>query len=435
MSNLSQEEIDALLNGGASSNEIIMAARPTGELDISEIYGSADEMQAIAGTQNNAEPYINEEMDRAEQLEKVLEKLDKSGEYLTPEEKDLLGEMGNICMGASATTMYTLIGRRVTITTPQVHVYTSSEVLSIYKTPFVVVTVEYTRGAEGKNLLILKESDSAVITDLLMGGDGSISADDIDLDDIHMSAMSEIMNQMMGSAATSLSKMLGSSIDITPPSAKRIGIDTDVSDLLDGSQLVIKVCFDMEIEGLLKSKLLQLMTIETGKKLANAFLSGENAPKSADRVGGEESMPMSEKRPAVPRDIMSERYLEVNKDMHQKQAKAEEEARPIKVKPYSYESFDEEEKDTPAPVESPIIELISDIPLQVAVELGKTKKSISDILNMGVGSVIVLDKMAGEQVEVVVNGKQIARGEVVVIDENYGVRITDILMSHENVYI
>jgi len=430
MSNLSQEEIDALLNGGASSDEIIMEAKPTGEVDISEIFGSAHEMQATADTQNRDEPYINEEMDRVEQIEKMLEKLDKSGEYLSHEEKDLLGEMGNICMGASATTMYTLIGRRVTITTPQVHVYSSSEVLSIYKTPFVVVTVEYSRGVEGKNLLILKEDDSAIITDLLMGGDGNISAGDIELDDIHMSAMSEIMNQMIGSAATSLSNMLGTAIDITPPSAKRVGIDTDVSDLLDGSQLVIKVCFDMEIEGLLKSKLMQLMTIETGKKLASAFLSGENAPKGAASVGGKEGMLKSEKRPVSPSDIGPEKY-----DVNRNRTKTDEEARPVKVKPYNYEAFDEGEKDTSAPVESPIIELISDIPLQVAVELGKTKKSINDILNMGIGSVIVLDKMAGEQVEVVVNGKQIARGEVVVIDENYGVRITDILMSHENVYI
>jgi flagellar motor switch protein FliN/FliY len=111
--------------------------------------------------------------------------------------------------------------------------------------------------------------------------------------------------------------------------------------------------------------------------------------------------------------------------MYRENGKQEEEALPVRVKPYTFESFDEKVKPVP-PADNPVIDLISDIPLQVAVELGKTKKSINDILNMGIGSVIVLDKMAGELVEVVVNGKHIARGEVVVIDENYGVRITDI---------
>ena len=186
MSNLSQEEIDALLSGAASPEN----AKPNGEVDIlaysepvsGEMESSRDSEAKDSKAPENTGP------DSEEELEKELERQDKSSEYLTSEEKDILGEMGNICMGASATTMYTLLGHRVNITTPQVHVYSSEEVLSVYRSPFVAVTVEYSKGMEGKNLLILKERDTALITDLLMGGDGNTDVENIELDEIHLSA-------------------------------------------------------------------------------------------------------------------------------------------------------------------------------------------------------------------------------------------------------
>jgi flagellar motor switch protein FliN/FliY len=416
MSNLTQAEIDALMYGDTSPTE---TDPPSLDGFSSVDAGNGPEAQSYTAVRG-ADP------DSIELLEAELAHLDKSSQYLTPEEKDILGEMGNICMGASATTMYTLLGRRVNITTPQVHVYTSDEVLAVYKTPFVVVTVEYSRGMEGKNLLILRERDSALITELLMGGDGNIDLDSVELDELHLSAMSEIMNQMIGASATSLSNLLGCQVDITPPSAACVGADTDVSGFLDGSRLVIKVSFDMEIEGLLKSKLMQLMPVETGKKLAKALLKGAEPAQSEITPAGS---PPPQKSGEMRRETAAAgqaKREEPPAPMQRENVKKEEEVLPVRVKPYTYVSFDEKEKNEAPPGDNPVIDLISDIPLQVAVELGKTKKSINDILNMGIGSVIVLDKMAGELVEVVVNGKHIARGEVVVIDENYGVRITDI---------
>ncbi len=420
MSNLTQEQIDALLNGADTPPEAEGAVSAAGEVDISAFETAAEE-DGAANTATSAQDVES----LMEQMEQELVSLDKSSQYLTSDEIDIIGEMGNIGMGAAATTMYTLLGRRVTITTPKVYVYTSEEVLSVYKTPFIVVTVEYSEGIEGKNLLILKETDSALITDLLMGGDGNIDTENIELDEIHMSAMNEIMNQMIGASSTSLSTILGRTIDITPPNAKCVGLDTDVSDMLDGTELVIKVSFDMEIEGLLKSKLMQLMPIETGKKLARAMLNGADEQPSAAPVPSQPQQPKAEAPKGNPDEARMQR-LAASSLSAQEKALESEEAQTVRVKPFSYETFDEDEKSQPAPVANPVIDLISDIPLQVAVELGKTKKSINDILNMGIGSVIVLDKMAGELVEVVVNGKHIARGEVVVIDENYGVRITDI---------
>lgn len=411
MANLSQAEIDALLNGGA------LPAEPGPIFETAPEIAAAD---AAAGLQAGE--------DNLDNIQEELSRLDKSNDYLTPDEKDILGEVGNICMGASATTMYTLLGHRVTITTPRVHVYTSEEVISVYRSPFVVVKVEYKDGIAGKNLLILKERDSVLITDLLMGEETDY-VPGTPLDELHLSAMSEIMNQMIGAAATSLSKMLGTPIDITPPEAIWVGEDTDVSEFLDGSQLTIKVSFNMEIEGILKSELMQIMSIETGKELARTVMGApreDDAPASAPSPTTPPPPPPL--MPSAPPPMSSFASAPPSSPPPVSAAPAYT----VNVQPASYTAFDEQPAANPASLRTEAVGLLGDIPLQVTVELGKTKKSINDILNMGIGSVIVLDKMAGELVEVVVNGKRIARGEVVVIDENYGVRITDIVSKDDS---
>ena len=283
----------------------------------------------------------------------------------------------------------------------------------------MVVKVEYREGTEGTNLLLLKEQDSILITNLLMGSEEPPAAG-ATLDEIHLSAMSEIMNQMIGSSATSLSNMLSVPIDITPPEAVRVGEDTDISPFLDGSQLAIKVSFDMEIEGVLQSELMQIMPIDTGRKMAKAMLGasagtqhtpGEGAGKTAEPPRKEDGRPDRGAPAGVKEKAPSGQ---------------------VSVKPATYEAFEGTEPKKAEGANGAAIDLIGNIPLQVSVELGKTKRSINDILNMGIGSVVVLDKMAGELVEVIVNGKRIARGEVVVIDENYGVRITDIVSRDES---
>ena len=149
-----------------------ISQKPTGEINISSY------VEESANGENKAEVTVGMKTDTEDinEMDTELSKLDRSSQYLTAEEKDLLGEMGNICMGASATTMYTLLGRRVNITTPNVHVLTFKEVVQAFHSPFVIVTVEYNKGLDGENLLIIKESDSKLITDLLMGGDGNIDA-------------------------------------------------------------------------------------------------------------------------------------------------------------------------------------------------------------------------------------------------------------------
>jgi len=387
---------------------------------------------------------------------------------LTPTEIDILGEVGNISMGAVATTMYSLLDRRVSITTPRVHVYKAKEVLDVYRIPFVVATIEYVEGIEGTNLLVLKVEDAALITDLLMGGDGTVEQP-IELNEMHISAMSEIMNQMMGASSTSLSKLLRVPVNISPPKSTQVDVGFDPTTLLGEIDMVTKISFDMEIEGLLKSELIQLLPYDVSRDFAKRFEevgmgvpSGDSAQKPAEQQPAAppppppmaqqapqpqplpqapQPMPMPQAPQPMPQALPTQPLMQ---DPYQQapypapyppypQAPYPQQQYPmpyptqqgrlVDVHPMQFQSFD-----NPGPVgESKGMDLVYNIPLQVTVELGKTKKEISEILEFSMGTIIVLDKIAGDPVEIVVNGKLIARGEVVVIDENYGVRITNII--------
>lgn len=399
MSNLTQAEIDAMLQGGG--------AKPEDEKD-------------TAG-QNLAE----------------------ISQYFSPEEIDALGEIGNICIGTSATTMNMLLGHKVTITTPQVSLIRPDDDLFVYNRPSVAVNVEYIEGLHGKNLLILQDYDVALITDLLMGGDGSVDPDHITLDEIHLSAVSEVMNQMIGSAATAMSHMMGAPINISPPNIVQLEVGENVEKYLDGATPVVKVSFDIEIEGLLKSKLIQAMSIEMAKELISALMQvheepAENKPVEDKPASAPTPAPTSTPVPDPVRMAAASVPPPPPSRMPAQQTvrsgagtQTIENERVKTVMSACYPSFDEEEKvQSDSGPGSSNYDLIYDIPLQVTVELGKTQKNLSDILNVGIGSIIVLEKQAGDLVDVIVNGKQIAKGEVVVIDENYGVRITD-LINHK----
>jgi len=386
---------------------------------------------------------------------------------LTDDEVDVLGEIGNISMGAVATTMYTLLDRRVSITTPRVYVFESKDVLSIYKVPFVVATIEYTRGISGTNLLVLKIEDAALITDLLMGGDGTVE-EPIELNEMHLSAMSEIMNQMMGASSTSLAKLLGTPIDIAPPKSSTVDAGFDVTSLLGDMDKVTKIAFDMEIEGLLKSELIQLVPYDASRQFAKQFMdaglgdSHESAPAAAapPPAAAAPPPPAAAAAPPPPPPAaaapppqapppMQQYPQPPGADPYAQQPYPQPypqqmpypqqypqmpygqpppmagQGRVVDVHPVQFQSFD-----THGPAGEPkSIDLVYNIPLQVSVELGRAKKEISEILEFNLGTIIVLDKIAGDPVEIVVNGKLIARGEVVVIDDNYGVRITDIINS------
>ncbi|HYF83044.1 MAG TPA: flagellar motor switch phosphatase FliY [Clostridia bacterium] len=348
---------------------------------------------------------------------------------LTSEEKDALGEIGNISMGTSATTLFTLLNNKVNITTPKVSVVTWEELSKEYSTPYVAVQVHYKEGLQGSNLLIMKEDDVRIITDLMMGGSGENSNEPIG--DLHLSAIGEAMNQMIGSSSTSLSTMFNKRIDISPPKAFILYFQNfEELKQFDSNDKVVKIAFRMEIGDLIDSEIMQLIPIEFAKDLVSNLLNSMAAsegPVSQDKQQEPQIKPAAANKPSSQlkqppkQTILNNRYNENQENVPVKR----EEHKVVSVQPVQYQTFDSDQWS----VEKESIELIMDVPLEITVELGRTKKLIKDILEFGPGTILELDKLAGEPVDILVNGKYIAKGEVVVIDESFGVRITDIVSA------
>ena len=437
---LSQDEINALLNGMSDG---------TADLDESQ-GGSAD-----APVPLNSESPVYENTAAVSEAEALL----------NDTEKDAIGEIANISMGSAATTLYSLVNRKVNITTPVVSLSQWDTMVGDYERPCVFIQIKYTAGLDGHNILILKEHDVKIITDLMMGGDGTNTEGD--LSEIHLSAISEAMNQMMGASATSLATMLGKMIDISPPEATLVDLMTidagqDISPFLGGT--FVKISFRMQIGDLIDSTIMQLYPCDFARFLCDAFLNGgldtepqaapapapsapapaptPSAPAAsaadAGMAGG--GMPgMAGQMPGMAAPMpgmagqpdmgMAGMYAPYGMPMqgYGMPAYGMPQAAPapsMNIQPAQFQSFSPGVPGAGAPAN---IDLIMDVALEVTVERGRTKKSISEVLDFAPGTIIELDKVAGEPVEVFVNGKMVARGEVVVIEESFGVRITEII--------
>lgn len=357
-------------------------------------------------------------------------------EILTDIEKDAIGEIANISMGTSATTLYSLVNRKVNITTPTVSIANWKNFIDEQEKPCVFIQIKYTEGLDGANILIMRERDVKVITDLMMGGDGSNI--DGELGELHLSAISEAMNQMMGSSATSLSSMLGRMIDISPPEASLVNIlenknGADIAPFLAGD--FVKIEFRMQIEDLVDSTIMQLYPIDFAKSLYKIFMEQQMgtsaAPAQPDPAPQPQSVPAPQPQPdPAPQP---QPYVPPKAEMPQmQQAMPQMQQMPqmpqmqqANIQPAQFQAFNTQMPQQMASQEN--IGLIMDVPLEVTVELGRTKKSIAEILDFTPGTIIELDKIAGEPIDVLVNGKFVAKGEVVVIEESFGIRVTEII--------
>ena len=327
-------------------------------------------------------------------------------------EKDAIGEIGNISMGTSATTLSTLLGHRVNITTPKVSVTSIEELSDLYPLPFVAVDVRYKEGLEGTNILVIKEEDVKIITDLMMGGHGVASEDP--LSELHLSAISEAMNQMVGSASTSLSEMFSKKIDILPPRAFQINLRTDdlSSAFTDLNTRFVRIAFRMVIGDLIDSEIMQMIPLDFAKEMVDMLMGG-----------GLAAEPIAPTTVSIERESIQRPTPHSHSNTRTEERKVEKPKETINVQPIQFQSFD-----NPSARNMPEnIDLIQDVPLKVTVELGRTVKKISEVLEFGPGTIVELDKIVGEPLDILVNGQYVAKGEVVVIDENYGIRITDII--------
>ncbi len=437
---LSQDEINALLNG----------------MDLSAGAGGAEEAGPVS-----------------EEIDEIDESL------LTDTEKDAVGEVANISMGSSATTMYSLVNKKVNITTPVVTLANWNTVLREYEKPCVFIQIKYTSGLEGSNILVLKEHDVKIITDLMMGGDGTNT--DGELGELHLSAISEAMNQMMGASATSLSTMLGILIDISPPEASLVDLTEykrgeEISPFLGGT--FVKIAFRMQIDELVDSTIMQLYPIDFSKQIVESFMhqmeGDEPAPAPAPAPAAptpapapQPGAPQMAAAPAQPgmdamaaqgmnpmygqmgmpqmgapmgMDAMAAQGMNPmygqmgmspqmgmpsGMNMAQMYMPPQMNMQPnVNIQPAQFQNFS---SDVLSSTSQENIGLIMDVPLEVTVELGRTTKSISEILDFAPGTIIELERIAGEPIDVLVNGKFVARGEVVVIEESFGIRVTEII--------
>jgi flagellar motor switch protein FliN/FliY len=360
-------------------------------------------------------------------------------EILSEIDKDLLGEIGNISMGSASTALYQLINQQVNITTPVVSVTTLKEIKEGFEAPNIVLDIEYVAGIIGRNILIVKIKDGLVISNLMMGGDGNV-IETHELSEIEISAVSEAMNQMIGSAATSMATMFGRKVDISPPTSKLVtDPNMPISDSIPEDEPIVRVSFRLTIGDIVDSNIMQIFPIETAKNIV-AIMTGEEKekevaatqpPKAAQSEAiknkeiYEQPNPVRE-QPQYQPEPQPQYQTQYQGQYEQPQQRMQQ---PVEVHAAAFEPL------VPQSNVPPIknIDLILDVPLDISVVLGRTKKSIQEILNLGTGSLIELDKLAEEPVEILVNGKQIALGEVVVVDENFGIRITSIVSSVERI--
>ena len=349
---------------------------------------------------------------------------------LTEQEKDAIGEISNISMGTAATTLFSLVNRKVEISTPVVAFANWSDICDAYEKPCVFIRIAYTVGLDGSNILVLKEHDVKVITDLMMGGDGTNT--DGELGELHLSAISEAMNQMMGSAATSLSSMLNKVIDISPPSADLI----DLQQTIDESQIdeflageFVKISFRLEIGDLVDSEIMQLYPVSFAKEMCTNVTSNmeedSNSTAGMSEKENTQSTPAAQPTPAPqPQPQMAAQQPMMGQSMMGQEMSQMYGQQQVNVQPAQFQAFTGA---VPGNFQPENIDLIMDVPLEVTVELGRTSKSIKEILDFTPGTIIELNRIAGEPIDVLVNGKFVAKGEVVVIEESYGIRITEII--------
>jgi len=378
-------------------------------------------------------------------------------DYLSMLEQDALGEIGNITFGSAATALSTLLGKKVDITTPQVSIIAKEELVDEFPKPHVAVHVNYVDGFHGINLLVIKTRDAQVIADLMMGGDGT--AQNGDLTEIHISAVQEAMNQMMGSSATSMSTIFNRFVNISPPGIDILNLaEEEGSSSLPPEDVFIKISFRLRIGDLIDSTIMQLLPVHFAKDMVSTLMGGgdseEQSAAAVEPTPAPAPAPVAQTPPPAPQQQIptapahdpyaQPMYQQPPQPMYQQPMAPPQQpmyppqpaaygtgpARNVNVQPAQFSNF------TPthlSPAEDTNLNLLLDIPLKVTVELGRTHKVIKDILELSQGSIIELDKLAGEPVDILVNNKLIAKGEVVVIDENFGVRVTDIVNQWDRI--
>lgn len=397
---LSQAEIDALMNGGAT-------AEPEKPAETKEEPASSEASQVQASEASSEASGLDEQA-----------------------KSDLIGEVGNISMSQAATTLSSILNHRVSITTPRVTRVRFKDLIDGIKAPKVATTVEFKEGLTGVNLMLLEVHDANVIANLMMGGDGT--PENEEFTELELSAVAEAMNQMIGSAATSMATMISTKVDILPPKVNLWDEPGNTKyDFIVDDEVIYKISFSLNVDGLIQSEIMQIFTDQMVDDIAQAMLADKatvvnNREATSQSEESKSQAPTASQAPSqAPSQASSPAPAPKPKPKPTPKPKHQE---PVEVQSPEFQNF---EPTQPAAESNDNLDLIMDIPLNLSVVLGRSKKTVRDILSFNTGSVIELDKLTDEPLEILLNGKLIATGEVVVINENFGVRITDILSPQQ----
>lgn len=386
---------------------------------------SQDEIDALLNATSGDEDLNDEDID-------VI----KEEDYLTSIEKDTLGEIGNISFSSAATSLSTLLNHKVEITTPSIAVIKKTDLLQEFDFELVSVEVKYVEGFIGQNVFVIKAQDAAIISDIMLGGDGLNP--ETEMTEIHLSAVQEAMNQMMGAAATSMSTIFNKRVDISPPVIEVGEQAKKASTEYIKEEVFVQVSFQLRVGELIDSNIMQIIPFPFANELVDELLN----PASNEENDLEETLAdtVIEEIESAIQEVEPTQQTKKEANVNSSNTKVEESTttnpqhlgnsipKNASIQEASFSEFEEVQM---SKNEHRNLDMLLDIPLKITVELGRTERSIKDILDLSSGSIIELDKLAGEPIDVYVNEKLIAKGEVVVIEENFGVRVTDIVSQSD----
>lgn len=305
---------------------------------------------------------------------------------LTTEEGGILKDISGSSMNAAATALSTILNKQVTIAEPHVNEVSPDKITADIPGAAIVVEVEYAGGIKGPTYIVFLKDHGARIADLMMGGDGTTPPEEIN--ELYLGALGEALEQMIESSAASLSSSLGKTVTAAKPKIKVVDFQKGIPKELPvfKEDKVIKIDYNLTLGDLTEGKLVQLLPLNIAKPIVSAVM-GE--------------APTKEPKPTFAPGVHPVQFA--------------------RLKPTE-------------PTQLPAnLKLLMDVPMNVSVEIGRKKMTLKNILDLGTGSIVELEKMANEPVDILVNGKLIAKGGVVVIDDNFGVRITDIVTPEERI--
>ncbi|MDK2945313.1 flagellar motor switch phosphatase FliY [Geotoga petraea] len=348
---------------------------------------------------------------------------------------DMMSEVGNIAMGSGATTLSTLLRKKVKIESPQASIVKFKDIRTNFEGQQLVITIDYKKGLKGINSFVLPGNMANIISNLMMGGEGKVE-ENSELDEISKSAVGEAMNQMMGSASTAMSDFLRTSVDISPPNIHVLDFSDESTSFppmeTSEDEDIISIKFNMEINGLAKTIFWQFIPLSFAKTveelMKKAMSEGDNRTnKNQQQVQNQSPQPQqsqqrqTQQQPQQIADDYSQNSNIINQGSE------------VNVNPVNFGEISDssQPQQNTQNIDMNKLQLLLDVPLEIKVELGRVQMSLKEVLDLHNGSMLQLDKLAGEPLDIYANGKLVARGEVVVIEESFGVRITEIVSLKE----